>query len=155
MERRLEIAGENLALFGAKIPSEALRTLGIFVLASLVLYLMLHTVQLNALIANGRERPKYLWIALFRDKLSRSASAATLLLFPAVLGVSLWLHVMRAQRWEDSHVNWWDACLATIGFIFLAFSLFWLCTQLRLLWKCRIGRSQERWRATKRGQAEP
>jgi hypothetical protein len=94
-------SGEQFEVLGAKLPGNVITKVGIFVLAILQLYFVMHLRRLEALLYDyGRFLPRVAWIGLYPDRLARFVVSASAFVAPLTSYYILWLHFEEYLAWR-------------------------------------------------------
>jgi hypothetical protein len=80
---------ETVDVFGAKIPSDFLRTWGLFVLIAAQFYYYVHIRQFHRIFGSERSVPSFPWIACYSDIAARYAYVVSLTLIPSATAADL------------------------------------------------------------------
>lgn len=73
---------QTVDVFGANIPSDLLRTWGLFVLIAVQFYYYIHLKQFHKTFGSERLNPSFAWVACYSDRTARYAYISSVIFVP-------------------------------------------------------------------------
>jgi hypothetical protein len=113
----IHAADDDVEVFGARLPREAIARWGGPLILSFQLYFLLHLRSLIRLFGQQARRQRVPWIGLYDDSLARWATGFTVVGLPAV--------VIAVLLWQTSFVDGLGSGFISAGFVVTSCQLSW------------------------------
>jgi hypothetical protein len=131
LERQRNSLGDGLSVFGAKVASRDIRSLGAFIVFAIQVYFWIHLSELNRKMSHGKVEIQSAWIGVYKSTYSKMVYYSTAIIFPFVVGLFLTIKLWNTEN--ILRLNW----LPIVASILLLTSTIGLSRSIVQFWRIR------------------